>query len=85
MMRKLDKVSASLSFSPKYFSTVSIKAIKPLAFTEHEAMSIYVYGFFKSMLCLTSLPSDTLAVPLVHPTQEMRYILLEHVDSPEHF
>ena len=40
-MRKFDKVSARLSFSPKYCGAVDKNAIKPLIFMYHEAMSIY--------------------------------------------
>ena len=41
-MRKFDKVSASLSFSPKYCTAVAENAIKPLIFIYHEAMSIFL-------------------------------------------
>ena len=41
-MRKFDKVSARLSFSPKYCRAVAENAIKPLIFTYHEAMSIFL-------------------------------------------
>ena len=41
-MRKFDKMSATLSFSPKYCGTVAEKAIKPLVFMYREAMSIFL-------------------------------------------
>ena len=41
-MRKFDKVSARLSFSPKYCRAVAENAIKPLVFMYHEAMSIFL-------------------------------------------
>ena len=41
-MRKLEKVSARLSFSPKYRRAVAENAIKPLIFMYHEAMSIFL-------------------------------------------
>ena len=41
-MRKLDKVSARLSFSQKYCSTVAEKVMKPLVFMYHEANSIFL-------------------------------------------
>ena len=39
-MRKYDKVSARLSFSPKYCRAVAENSIKPLVFMYHEVMSI---------------------------------------------
>ena len=67
-MRKFDKVSARLSFSPKYCRVVAENAIKLVVFMYHEAMSIFLgsknalnlvcYRVFKNMLCLT-LPSHT--------------------------
>ena len=41
-MRKLDKVCARLSFSPKYPRVVAENVIKPLIFMYHEAMSIFL-------------------------------------------
>ena len=41
-MRKFDKVSARLSFSSKYCRAVAERAIKPLIFMYHEAMSIFL-------------------------------------------
>ena len=41
-MRKFDKVSARLSFSPKHRRAVAEHAIKPLIFTYLEAMSIFL-------------------------------------------
>ena len=41
-MRKFDKVSARLSFSPKYCWAVAENAIKPLIFMYHEALSIFL-------------------------------------------
>ena len=41
-MRKFDKVSARLSFSPKYHRAVAENAIKPLIFMYNEAMSIFL-------------------------------------------
>ena len=41
-MRKFDKVSARLSFSPKYRRAVAENAIKPLIFMYLEAMSIFL-------------------------------------------
>ena len=41
-MRKFDKVSARLSFSPKYRRAVAKNAIKPLIFMYLEAMSIFL-------------------------------------------
>ena len=41
-MRKFDKVSARLSFSPKYRRAVAENAIKPLIFMYNEAMSIFL-------------------------------------------
>ena len=42
-MRKFDKVSAGLSFSPKYRrAVVAENAIKPLIFMYLEAMSIFL-------------------------------------------
>ena len=41
-MRKFDKVSASLSFSPKYCRGVAENAMKPLIFMYHEANSIFL-------------------------------------------
>ena len=71
-MRKLDKVSGRLSFSPKYRRAVAENAIKPLIFMYQEAVSIflgsanvlisvyfwaeYIFGFFKNILCLTPPP-----------------------------
>ena len=43
-MRKFDKVSARLSFSPKYCRAIPENAIKRLIFMYHEAMSIFL-GF----------------------------------------
>ena len=43
-MRKLDKVSARLSFSPKYCRAVAKDAIKPLVVMYHEAVSIISWG-----------------------------------------
>ena len=40
LIRKSEKVSARLSFSPKYCKAVAENAIKPLIFIYHEAMSI---------------------------------------------
>ena len=42
LMRKFDKVSARLSFSPKYRRAVAENAIKPLIFMYNEAMSIFL-------------------------------------------
>ena len=41
-MRKLEEVSARLSFSPKYRRAVAENAIKPLIFMYHEAVSIFL-------------------------------------------
>ena len=41
-MRKFDKMSAKLSFSPKYCRAVAGNAIKSLVFMSHEAMSIFL-------------------------------------------
>ena len=41
-MRKFNKVSARLSFSPKYCRPVAENAIKPLIFMYHEGMSIFL-------------------------------------------
>ena len=41
-MRKFDKMSARLSFSPKYCRAVAGNAIKPLLFMYHEAMNIFL-------------------------------------------
>ena len=41
LMRKFDKASARLSFSPKYCRLATKNAIKPLVFTYHEAMGIF--------------------------------------------
>ena len=41
-MRIFDKVSARLSFSPKYCRAVAETAIKPSVFMYHEAMSIFL-------------------------------------------
>ena len=41
-MRKYDKVSPKLSFSPKCFRAVAENSIKPLVFIYHEAMSIFL-------------------------------------------
>ena len=44
-MRKFDKMSARLSFSPKYYKAVAENAMKPLIFMYHKAMSIvYFWG-----------------------------------------
>ena len=40
-MRKFDKLSARLSFSPKYCRAVAENAIKPLVFMYLEAMSTF--------------------------------------------
>ena len=42
LMRKFDKVSARLSFLPKYFRAVAENAMKPLIFMYHETMSIFL-------------------------------------------
>ena len=42
LMRKLKKVSARLSFSPKYRRAVAENAIKPLIFMYHEAVSLFL-------------------------------------------
>ena len=42
LMRKFDKVSASLSFSPKYCRAIVKIAIKPLIFVYHEAINIFL-------------------------------------------
>ena len=42
LMRKFDKASASLSFSPKYCRAVAKNAIKLLIFMYHEATSIFL-------------------------------------------
>ena len=44
LMRKFDKVSARLSFSPKYRRAVAENAIKPLIFMYNESMSMFL-GF----------------------------------------
>ena len=41
-MRKFDKVSSCVSFSPKYCRAVAENARKPLIFMYHEAMSIFL-------------------------------------------
>ena len=41
-MRKFDKVSARLSFSPRCCTAVAENAVKPLVFMYHEAMSIFL-------------------------------------------
>ena len=41
-MKKLGRVSARLSFSPKYRRAVAGNAIKPLIFMYHEAVSIFL-------------------------------------------
>ena len=41
-MRTFDKVSARLSFSPRYCRAVAENAIKPRVFIYHEAMSIFL-------------------------------------------
>ena len=41
-MRKYDKVSARLSFSPKHCRAVAKNAIKPLFFMYHEATSVFL-------------------------------------------
>ena len=41
-MRKYDKVSARLSFSPKYCRAIAENAIKPLVFMYHKAMCIFL-------------------------------------------
>ena len=41
-MRNFDRVSARLSFSPKYCRAVAENAIKPLVFMYHEAMSTFL-------------------------------------------
>ena len=41
-MRKLDKVSARLSFSPKYGKAVAENAIKSLVLMYHEAICIFL-------------------------------------------
>ena len=40
-MRISDKVTARLSFSPKYGRAVAENAIKPFVFMNHEAMGIF--------------------------------------------
>ena len=62
-MRKFDKVSARLNFSPRCCRAVAKNAIKPLVFMYCEPMSIFLgsknvlnlvyFGFFKNILCLT--------------------------------
>ena len=42
LMRKYDKMSARLSFSPKYCRAVAENSIKPLVFKYHEAISIFL-------------------------------------------
>ena len=41
-MRKFDKMSARLSFSPKYYRTIAENAIKHLVFVHHEVLSIFL-------------------------------------------
>ena len=41
-MRKFDKMSARLSFSPNYCRAVAENAIKSLVLMYHEAMSIFL-------------------------------------------
>ena len=41
-MTKFDRVSARLSFSPKYCKAVAENAIQPLVFTHQEPMSIFL-------------------------------------------
>ena len=41
LLRKYDKMSARLSFSPKYCRAVAENSIKPLLFMYHEDMSIF--------------------------------------------
>ena len=63
LMRKFDKVSARLSFSPNYCRAVAETAIKHLVFMCHEAMSVFwvlkkvpnlvYFWVFKIILCLT--------------------------------
>ena len=43
-MRKFDAVSARMILSPKYFSTVVQKAVKPVVSMYHEATRIY-FGY----------------------------------------
>ena len=42
LIRKFDKVSARLSFSPRSCRAVAEDAIKPLVFIYHEAMSTFL-------------------------------------------
>ena len=42
-MKKFDKASAMLSFSPNYCRAVVENAIRLLVFMYHEAMSIFCY------------------------------------------
>ena len=41
-MRKFDKVSARLSFSPQYCRAVAENAMTPLVFMYHEGMTIFL-------------------------------------------
>ena len=41
-MRKFDKMNAKLSFSQRCCRAVAENAIKPIVFTYHEAMSIFM-------------------------------------------
>ena len=42
LMKKIDKVSVRLSFSPKYIRAVAENALKLSIFMYHEAMSIFL-------------------------------------------
>ena len=44
MVKNFDKASAKLSSSQKYGSTVTNKAMEPLVFMYHDAMSIYSFA-----------------------------------------
>ena len=69
-MRKFDKVSAGLSFSPKYFRAVAENAIKSLVFMYHEAMSIFLGSKnFLNLVYLWVFQKHTVSA---HPTYTNR-------------
>ena len=44
LMREIDKVSARLNFSPKYYSVVTEKATERLLFMYREAMNMFLWS-----------------------------------------
>ena len=79
-MRKFDKVSARVNFSPRYHSAVAKKAMKPLVFMYHEARNIFLCFSKLLVLCLAPLryiPVEVRPPPSGSKWSPLRYSILD--------